>query len=203
MLLRFGAACGVALGLTLGAPAAVEAFTGETTATSLTIGLGAAFGPPALTALYLHLRSGSRFGALAYGVNAIGLGLYSGVAFALNLVLFFLPESTVDDLLAGPTGVVIRIAGIVFVVGTLLFGVAMLRARVLPAVPVWGYTVALPLLALLAPLPDTVFTSAVHVLAATSVIWLSAAVWTSTVTSPGTAAATTAEHPTARSGRPI
>lgn len=204
MLLRFGAACGVVLGLTLGAPAAVEAFTGETTATSLTIGLGAAFGPPALTAMYLRLGDRGRFGVVAYGLNAIGLGLYTGVAFALNLVLFFLNESTVDDLLAGPTGVVIRIAGVVFVFGTVLFGAAMLRARAFPAVPVWGYTVTLPLLALLAPLPDTVFTSAVHVAAATSVIWLSVPVWrAAAVRSPGTAAATTAAHRTTRSARPI
>src|SRR5688572_23000764 len=126
-LLRFGAVCGVVLGLTLGAPAAVEAFTGETTGTSLTIGLGAAFGLPALTALYLHLGTTGRFGAVAYAVNAVGLGLYTGVAFALNLVFFHLDESTVEDLLAGPTGLAIRGAGIVFVTGTVLFGIAMLR----------------------------------------------------------------------------
>jgi hypothetical protein len=172
------------------------------------IGLGAAFGPAALTALYLHMGSGGRFAGVAYALNAIGLGLFTGVAFALNLVLFFLTESTVDDVLAGPTGPVIRIAGIVFVLGTVLFGAAMVRSRAFPRVPVWGYTVTLPLLALLAPLPDTPLTSAVHVLAAASLIWLSVTVWhaagrTPRVTSAGTAAATTAARPTARSGRPI
>ena len=204
LLLRFGAACGVVLGLSTGVPGMVEAITGETTATSLVIGLGAAFGPPALTALYLHLAAGGRFAAVAYVLNAIGLGLFTGVAFALNLVLFFVPESTVDDVLAGPTGPVIRVSGIVFVAGTVLFGAAMLRGRAFPRLPVWGYTVTLPLLALLAPLPDTPFTSAVHVLAAASLVWLSVTVWTAAaVRSPGTAAATTAARSTARSGRPI
>jgi len=207
-LLRFGAACGVVLGLTTGVPGLIEAFTGETTATSLVIGLGAAFGPPALTALYLHIGSGGRFTAAAYALNAIGLGLFSGVAFALNLVLFFLDESTVDDVLAGPTGPVIRVAGIVFVLGTVLFGAAMVRSRALPRVPAWGYTVTLPLLALLAPLPDTPLTSSVHVLVAASLIWLSVTVWPAVglswrVTSAETAAATTAARRTARSGRPI
>lgn len=202
-LLRFGAGCGVVLGLSIGVPGAIEAFTGETTATSLVIGLGAAFGPPALTALYLHQGGGGRFAPVAYAVNVIGVGLFTGVAFALNLVLFFLTESTVDDVLAGPTGAVVRLAGIVFVVGTVLFGVAMIRGRLFPRVPAWGYTVTLPLLALLAPLPDTPLTSVVHVLGAASLIWLSATVWNAPVTSPGTAAATTAGRPTTPSGRPI
>lgn len=175
MLLRFGAACGVVLALSLGVPGAVEAFTGETTATSLVIGLGAAFGPPALTALYLR-SGGGRFAA-SYAVNIIGLGLFTGIVFALNLVLFFLTEAAVDEVLAGPTGAVIRLCAVVFVAGTVLFGVSMLRAKVFHPLPVWGYTVLLPLLALLAPLRDTPLTSAVHVLAAASLIWLSSAVW--------------------------
>jgi hypothetical protein len=179
-LLRFGAACGVVLGLSIGLPGAVEAFTGETTATSLTIGLGTAFGPPALTAMYLS--GGNRHGAfrsVAYGLNAIGLGLFTGVAFALNLVLFFLSDTVVDDVLGGPTGVVVRISALVFVLGTVLFGITMIRDRAYPSVPAWGYTVALPLLALLAPLDDTPLTSLVHIAAAASLIWLSVTVWTS------------------------
>jgi hypothetical protein len=179
MLQRFGAGCGVVLGLSIGVPGAVEAFTGETTATSLAIGLGAAFGPPALTAFFLLRGDGSgRFRSVAYGLNAIGLGLFSGVAFALNLVLFFLSEAVVEDVLAGPTGAVVRLSALVFVVGTVLFGATMIRDRAFPTVPAWGYTVTLPLLALLAPLDDSPLTSAVHVLAAVSLVWLSATVWT-------------------------
>lgn len=176
MLQRFGAVCGVVLGLSIGVPGAVEAFTGETTATSLVIGLGAAFGPPALTAFYLWGQGSGTFRSVAYGVNVIGLGLFSGVAFALNLVLFFLSDAVVEDVLDGPTGVVVRLSALVFVVGTVLFGATMIRDRAFPTVPAWGYTVSLPLLALLAPLDDSPLTSAVHVVAAASLIWLSAAV---------------------------
>ncbi len=171
MLQRFGAMCGVVLGLSIGVPGAVEAFTGETTATSLVIGLGAAFGPPALTAFYLRGSSPAR--VWAYGINAIGLGLFSGVAFALNLVLFFLSPPVVEEVLRGPTGVAVRVSALVFVVGTVLFGATMIRDRAFPSIPAWGYTVSLPLLAVLAPLDDSPLTSFVHVIAAASLIWLS------------------------------
>jgi hypothetical protein len=176
-LLRFGAACGVVLGLSTAGPGLVEAFTGETAATSFVIGVGAAFGAPALTALYLRQRAESgRFGAVAYAVNLIGLGLFAGVAFALNLVLFYVDDAVADEVLAGPTRFAVLSAALVFVAGTVLFSVSMLRARVLPAVPAAGYGAAFTLLALLAPLPDSPLTSAVHVLAGGSLIWLSAAV---------------------------
>jgi hypothetical protein len=38
-LVRFGAVCGIVLGLSLGLPAVVEALTGETAVTSFVIGL--------------------------------------------------------------------------------------------------------------------------------------------------------------------
>lgn len=176
-LLRFGAACGVVLGLSTAVPGVVEAFTGETTATSFVLGLGAAFGAPALTALYLRQRMESgRFGAVAYAVNMIGLGLFAGVAFALNLVLFYVDEAVADDVLAGPTRFAVLGAALTFVAGTILFSVSMLRARVLPALPAAGYGAAFTLLALLAPLADSPLTSAVHVLAGGSLIWLCVAV---------------------------
>ncbi|WP_203905942.1 hypothetical protein [Rhizocola hellebori] len=177
-LLRFGAVCGVVLGLSLGVPAAVEAFTGETAATSFVIGLGTAFGAPALTAIYLrHRRAAGSFGAIAYAVNLIGLGLFSGVGFTLNLALFYLDPAVVEDLLAGPTRFAFLGSAVVFVVGTVLFGVSLLRAGVFAKVPSLGYAGTLSLLALLAPLPDSVFTSGVHVLAGASLVWLSWSVW--------------------------
>jgi hypothetical protein len=171
---RFGAVSGVVLGLSVGVPGLIEAFTGETAATSFVIGLGAAFGPPALTALYLrHSAAGGRFGAVAYAVNVIGLGLFAGVAFALNLVVFFLDEAVADEVLAGPTRAAILLSAAVFVVGTILFAISMARSKAFPLPPVYGYGSALPLLAVLAPLPDSPLTSGVHVLAATALIWLS------------------------------
>ncbi|WP_238016228.1 hypothetical protein KZZ52_28680 [Dactylosporangium sp. AC04546] len=173
-LQRFGAASGVILGLSIGVPGAVEAFTGETAATGAVLGLGVAFAAPTVTALYLHQRErAGRFGAVAYAVNLLGLGLFTGVAFALNLVLFYLDDPVVTDLRAGPTGLALLGCALVFVAGTILFSISMLRAGVFPRLPAAVYGVALTLLAVLAPLDDTPLTSAVHVLAAAAIIWLS------------------------------
>jgi hypothetical protein len=175
---RIGVVCGVILGLSLGVPGAIEAFTGETTATSLVIGLGAAFGAPALLAIHLRQATeAGRFGAIAFVTNLIGLGLFAGVGFALNLVFYFLDPATIATVLAGPTGVAIRAAAVVFVVGVILFGASMIRARVLPRLAAIGYTVFLVLLAALASLPDSVLGSLVHVGACCSLGWLSLAAW--------------------------
>ncbi|MEU7876227.1 hypothetical protein [Dactylosporangium sp. NPDC049140] len=173
-LQRFGASCGVLLGLTIALPGAVEAFTGETAATGLVLGLGTALAAPAATALYLHQREkAGRFGAAAYAVHLLGLGLFTGVAFALNVVLFYLDPAAVAALKAGPTGPALLGCAGVFVLGTLLFGVSLLRAGVFPRLPSAGYGLALTLLAALAPLDDTPWTSLVHVVAGASVTWLS------------------------------
>jgi hypothetical protein len=191
---RFGAVCGVVLGLSIGVPGLIEAVTGETAATSFVLGLGAAFGPPILTALYLRLSAadgggGGRFGAVAYAVNVIGLGLFAGVAFALNLVIFFLDDAVADDLLAGPTRAAILLSAAVFVAGTVLFAIAMARSKTFPRPPVYAYGIALPLLAVLAPLDDSPLISGVHVLAAGALIWLALSLWPQSVpltTTPAT-----------------
>ncbi|NUW32033.1 hypothetical protein HTZ77_11410 [Nonomuraea sp. SMC257] len=170
---RFGAICAILLGLSIAGPALVEAFTGETAVTSFVLGLGTALGTPALTVLYLHqAAAGGRFGLVAYAVNVVGLGLFAGVAFTLNLVLFYLEPAIVERLLQGPTRAAFLAATAVFVAGTVLFAVSMARSRIFPRPAVYGYGVALPLLAVLAPLPDTLLTSAVHVVAGASLIWL-------------------------------
>jgi hypothetical protein len=103
-LSRFGAVCGVIFGLSLGVPGIIEAFTGETAVTSFIVGLGAAFGVPALFAFHLRQADvAGRFGAVAFAVNVIGLGLFAGGTFAFNLVLFFVDESVFEAVLDGPT----------------------------------------------------------------------------------------------------
>ncbi|MFI6098079.1 hypothetical protein ACIA8G_21175 [Lentzea sp. NPDC051213] len=169
---RFGAVCGVILALSIGVPGAIEAFTGETAATSLVIGLGTVFGAPAVVAFHGHQAHASgRFGAFAYAANMLGLGLFTGVAFALNLVIFF------QDQVAPLTSVVLKVASLVFVLGTVLFGVSMVRAKVFPAVPAWGYGISFTLLAVFAALPDTPWSALLHVVCAAVLVWLSAAVW--------------------------
>lgn len=183
MLTRLGAWCGIAAGLCIALPATVEAVTGETAATSFVIGLSPALAVPLLVVLYLRQPPGT-FGAVAYTLNAIGLGLFGGAAFTLNMALFYLDDATVRELLRGPTAVALLGSALVFAVGTVLFGVAMLRSGAHPRVPAVAYLVAFPVLAVAARLPDTPLTSLVHVVAGGSLVWLAAAVSNRGVAAP-------------------
>ncbi|GGX63336.1 hypothetical protein GCM10010515_33750 [Streptomyces fructofermentans] len=175
---RLGALCGTLSGLLIALPSLVEAFTGETAATSLLLALSPAFSLPLLIALHQrqsHLSG--RFGESAYLVNLIGLSLFGGAAFTANLVLFHLDEDVIEAELTGPTIPVLLGSAVVFAVGCALFGAAMIRAGRFPKVPSWGYAVALPLFAFLITLPDSVFTSALHIVVGATVIWLATSLW--------------------------
>jgi hypothetical protein len=178
-LLRFGAVAGVFFGLAFGVPGLIEAFTGETAGTSFTVGLGvAAFGLPALFAFYRYQADvAGRFGAVAFVVNAIGLGLFVGASFAFNNVLFFVDDSVYAAVLDGPTRFALLPAGLFFVVGSVLFGVSMARSGVMPRAAAVGYTVALPMIGVLGTLEDSLLSSLAHVVAACSLFALSARVW--------------------------
>ncbi|GAA2643473.1 hypothetical protein [Streptomyces vastus] len=174
----YGALCGALSGLLIALPAMVEAFTGETAATSIPLALSPAFALPLLTALQRWQSPATgRFGEIAHTVNLIGLGLFGCAAFASNLVLFYFDDDVIDDALTGPTIPALIGSAAVFAVGCALFGTAMIRARVFPRIPVWGYAVVVPLFAFLTALPDSLFTSGLHVLVGGILIWLSAALW--------------------------
>jgi hypothetical protein len=170
---RLGAWCGVAAGLTLALPAAVEAVTGETAATSFVLGVSPALAIPLLVVLHLRQSvAAGTFGAVAYTLNLVGLGLFGGAAFTLNMALFYLDDAVVKDLVAGPTMLALLGSAVVFTIGAVLFGISMVRARVHPRVPAIVYIVALPVLAIAARLPDTIATSALHVVAGGTLVWL-------------------------------
>ncbi|MFI9757233.1 hypothetical protein ACIHFB_04750 [Streptomyces sp. NPDC051963] len=181
-LARVGALSGALAGLLIALPALVEAFTGETAATSLLLALSPAFSLPFLTALHQRQsRATGRFGETAYLVNLIGLGLFGGAAFASNLVLFYLDDDVIDAELTGPTIPVFLASAVVFAVGSALFGTAMIRSGRFPKVPSWAYAVVLPLFAFLIALPDSVVTSALHIVVGAALVWLSTALWQSAV----------------------
>jgi hypothetical protein len=176
-LARLGSWCGIAAGLFLGLPAAVEAVTGETTATSFVLGIAPALAIPLLVVLHLRQSAAAgAFGAVAYTVNVVGLGLFGGAAFALNMVLFHLDDAVVKELLQGPTMFALLGSAVVFAVGAVLFGTSMVRAGIHPRVPAVAYIVAFPVLAVAARLPDTLATSALHVVAGATLVWLAVSV---------------------------
>jgi hypothetical protein len=174
--LRLGAATGAACGLIIALASAVEIATGETVATSFALGIAPALGLPLIVALHLGHRGEARgLGSAAYGLNLVGLGLFGGAGFALNLVLVHF-DPVVTDALPGPVTAALLGSALVFAAGTILFGIAMLRAGVYPRLPVAVYAFAFPLIALLAPLPDNLFISAVHIASGAALVWLASAV---------------------------
>ncbi|MFE9750387.1 hypothetical protein ACFYOT_36240 [Saccharothrix saharensis] len=174
-LMRFGAVCGVLSGLFIALPGAVEGFVGETTATSLVIGLSPALAAPLVTALFLS-QPRTTLGTVGYVVSFVGLGLFGGAAYALNIVLFHLDQPT----LAAPSVAVLSGSAVVFAVGTVLFAISMIRSHVHPPVPTWTYAVALPVFTFAARLPDTPLTSALHVVVGASLVWLARSVYPAT-----------------------
>jgi len=95
-----------------------------------------------VTALYLAFgRRTGTFGLIAYGLNAFALASLVGVEFVLNLVFKELPGDTVQDLRAGPLGVALSVASLLFLIGTLSFVAAMLRSREIPTTPLVLYSI--------------------------------------------------------------
>ena len=86
-------------------------------------------------------------------------------------------ESVIDAVLDGPSNWVILGGGAIFIIGTLLFGASMVRTGVHPRLAAVGYTITLILLALLGNLPDSLLSSANHIVACVSLVWLSVSVW--------------------------
>lgn len=131
---------------------------------------------PLLVGLHIgQIHAAGWIGDTGFAVNLIGLGLFGGAAFALNVVVFPLgPDAGAD--LAPVSRISLLISAAVFVVGVVVFGAAMLRTRVYPRVPVWLYTLGFPPFAVAAPLPDNPLTSLLHVVGV-ALGWLAVALW--------------------------
>jgi hypothetical protein len=177
-LVRLGRACGVLASLCIAVPGAIEAFTGETVATSVVLGASPALALPLLIALHIgQMNASGRLGEVGFAVNLVGLGLFGGAAFALNIAIFPLGPGVETDL-AVVTRLALLVSAAVFVTGVILFGIAMLRARMYPRVPVWLYLLGFPPFALAARLPDTPLASALHVVVGLAIGWLAVSLGT-------------------------
>jgi hypothetical protein len=128
-----------------------------------------------VTGLYLAFgRRAGRFGLVAYLINAFALAALVGVEFVINLVFAELPPDTIEALRAGPLGVALTVASVVFLLGTLAFAVAMIRTRELPTAPLAVYAIGAVPVALRAFVPEAVLDLGLLALAV-GVGWL--AVW--------------------------
>jgi hypothetical protein len=110
-----------------------------------------------VTGLYVAFgRRADRFGLVAYLLNAFALAALVGVEFVINLVFAELPPDTIEALRAGPLGVALAVASVLFLLGTITFAVAMIRTREIPAVPMALYAVGAVPVSLRAFVPEAV-----------------------------------------------
>lgn len=119
-----------------------------------------------VTGLYVAFgQRAGRFGLVAYLLNAFALAALVGVEFVINLVFAELPPDTIEALRAGPLGVALTVASVLFLIGTLTFAVAMIRTREIPTWPMALYAVGAVPVSLRAFVPEAVLDLALLALA--------------------------------------
>jgi hypothetical protein len=177
-LSRFSAAAGILSGLLLVVAGAISVFTGKTAGAAFVIALSPALALPLLVAVYQrHAAAAGTFGVAAFGTSLIGLGLFGGAVFVKDTTLFYVSTTVQDHLKHEPTIVALLGAAVIFVAGTVMFGIFLLRTREYPRLLAYGYMVFPSLLALLSPLHDSPLQNANHVLAGATITWLACTLW--------------------------
>lgn len=179
---RFSAASGLLAGLSLAVAGFISIFTGKTAGAAFVIALVPAFAIPLLIAVYQQRNADvpGAFGPVAYGLNLLGLGLFSGAVFTTNTALFYLATPVRDHLKHEPTFAALLGSAALFAVGSVLFGVFLLRTGAYPRLLCLAYIVFPTLLAVLSPLPDSPLKNAIHTLAGLTVSWLAVTLWRTT-----------------------
>jgi hypothetical protein len=150
----------------------VEPFLPLNVATNAFGTFGLLFGLFALTGIALYQREATgMFGLIAYIVQWFGLAAVSGVDYARNYILPFMSKSEIQALLAGQTKLAFLVSALFFLAGVILFSIAMLRARLFPAVPVVMYMIGFSIWSLSFALPAIVALSA-QIVGAVGIAWM-------------------------------
>jgi len=81
--------------------------------------------------LYLRQRKESGiFGGIAFIVLFLGLATVVSLDYIGAFVAPYLPEGMIDQILEGPTGAVAATSGLTFILGEILFGISVIRAKI-------------------------------------------------------------------------
>jgi hypothetical protein len=120
------------------------------------------------------LRQSSKFSAVALALNVLGLAAVTGVEWVINLVFVRLDPTQIAALRAGPLGTAFVAASMIFLLGSILYCLALLRDGKAPRIPVIAYALATIPIALRNFIPELTLDLALALLGA-SVIWL--ALW--------------------------
>jgi hypothetical protein len=120
------------------------------------------------------MRQSSRYSSVALALNVLGLAAVTGVEWVINLVFVGLDPAQIAALRTGPLGTAFVAASISFVLGSLLYCIALLRDGKAPRIPIIAYAIATVPIGLRIFVPELVLDLALGLLG-TSVIWL--ALW--------------------------
>ncbi|MEU4689829.1 hypothetical protein [Actinoplanes sp. NPDC023714] len=143
--------------------------------TQLLAPLAEVFALALITALYLvcEARIG-RLGRIAFAVNYVALAALVGVEFVINLVFARLSADQIADLRAGPLGVALTVASVLFLLGSVGFAITLAATGIPPRGALALYALGSVPVALRAFVPEWVLDTSLVVLAL-GVGWLS--VW--------------------------
>ncbi|GAA4968114.1 hypothetical protein [Kineococcus glutinatus] len=142
--------------------------------TQLVAPLGEVFALALVTGLYLVCASRiGLLGRIASAVNYVALGALVGVEFVINLVFSRLDPAQITELRAGPLGVALTTASVLFLVGSLGFTATLARTAIPPRGALALYAAGSVPVALRAFVPELVLDLGLLVLAA-GVAWLAA-----------------------------
>ena len=120
------------------------------------------------------MRQSSRYSSVALALNILGLAAVTGAEWVINLVFVGLEPVQIAALRAGPLGTAFLAASITFLVGSILYCIALLRDGKAPRIPVIAYAIATIPIGLRIFVPELVLDLALGLLGA-SVTWL--ALW--------------------------
>ena len=132
--------------------------------------LAEALGLLALTGLYL--RSGGRWALVGYVTSFVGLGGLLGAEFVTNLIFPAVGPGETQTLLHGLTGTEFTVASVLYLLGTVLFGLTLWASRLLPRVAVVAYVLGSAVIALRVFVPNAVLVLGLVALAV-GIGWLS------------------------------
>ena len=120
------------------------------------------------------MRQSSRYSSVALWLNVLGLAAATGVEWVINLVFVGLEPAQIAALRSGPLGTAFVAASMIFLLGSILYCIALLRDGKAPWIPIIAYAIATVPIGLRNFVPELVLDVALGLLGA-SVIWL--ALW--------------------------
>jgi hypothetical protein len=120
------------------------------------------------------MRQSSKYSSVALALNVLGLAAVTGVEWVINLVFVGLDPVHIAELRSGPLGTALLATSVIFLLGSFLYCIALLRDGKAPRIPVITYAIATVPIALRVFVPELVLDLSLGLLGA-SVTWL--ALW--------------------------